>query len=223
MFSVYGSGGRVFRGSLEQMRDIGPISAVGRMQGIEPLGIDARDGPASQAASLIPHPPSDVAHRIALDSYAQTQKGLRQRQPITRVAALMSPKVITLDDRTNVHDAWQRLSQEGINQAPVVDHNKVLVGLFSRTQLLTPENLDLPEISMAAWRALLNQRVADLMWTPVPSVSPDTDIRRVASVLLDTALPGLAVADEEGTVVGFISRSDILRAVVADPPLDLWG
>jgi CBS domain-containing protein len=61
------------------------------------------------------------------------------------------------------------------------------------------------------------------MWTPVPSVSPDTDIRRVASVLLDTALPGLAVADEEGTVVGFISRSDILRAVVADPPLDLWG
>jgi hypothetical protein len=23
-------------------------------------------------------------------------------------------------------------------------------------------------------------------------------------------------------VVGFVSRSDILRAVVADPPLDLW-
>ena len=60
------------------------------------------------------------------------------------------------------------------------------------------------------------------MWTPVPSVAPDTDIRRVARVLLDSGLPGLAVVDDDGRVTGFISRSDILRAVVADPPLDLW-
>jgi hypothetical protein len=32
----------------------------------------------------------------------------------------------------------------------------------------------------------------------------------------------LPVADDEGRVTGFVSRSDILRAVVADPPLDLW-
>jgi CBS domain-containing protein len=66
------------------------------------------------------------------------------------------------------------------------------------------------------------QPVVDVMWTPVPSVSPDTDIRRVARVLLDTGLPGLPVVSEEGKVTGFVSRSDILRAVVADPPLDLW-
>ena len=66
-------------------------------------------------------------------------------------------------------------------------------------------------------------RVVDIMATPVPSVSPDADIRRVARVLLDTGLPGLAVANEEGNVIGFVSRSDILRAVVTDPPLDLWG
>jgi len=223
MFSVYGVGGRVFRGSLEQMRTIGPVSAVGRTQGIEPLGIDPRDGPASQPAALTPHLPSDVAHRNALASYAQTQKSPRQRQPVTRVDSLMSHKVVTLSDRISMHGAWQQLFRENISQAPVVDHNNVLVGLFSRAQILTPEILDLPEISMAAWHALLAQPVADLMWTPVPSVSPDTDIRRVARVLLDTALPGLAVADEQGTVVGFISRSDVLRAVVADPPLDLWG
>jgi len=29
--------------------------------------------------------------------------------------------------------------------------------------------------------------------------------------------------DDQGLVMGFISRSDILRAVVTDPPLDLWG
>jgi CBS domain-containing protein len=61
------------------------------------------------------------------------------------------------------------------------------------------------------------------MSTPVPCVAPDTDIRRVARVLLDTDLPGLPVVDDEGVVTGFVSRSDILRAVVTDPPLDLWG
>jgi hypothetical protein len=63
------------------------------------------------------------------------------------------------------------------------------------------------------------QSVAELMWTPVPCVSADTDIRRVARVLLDTGLPGLPVVDDDGKVMGFVSRSDILRAVVADPRL----
>ena len=61
------------------------------------------------------------------------------------------------------------------------------------------------------------------MVSPIPTVSPDTGLRRLASVLLDTGLPGLPVTDEYGSLVGFISRTDILRAVAADPPLDLWS
>ncbi|HMZ87367.1 MAG TPA: CBS domain-containing protein, partial [Giesbergeria sp.] len=65
--------------------------------------------------------------------------------------------------------------------------------------------------------------VSAVMVTPVPTVAPDTDVRRLASVLLDTGLPGLPVTDEAGIPVGFVSRTDILRAVAADPPLDLWS
>ena len=43
----------------------------------------------------------------------------------------------------------------------------------------------------------------------------------VAGVLLDTGLPGLPVTEEAGVLIGFISRTDILRAVAADPPLDV--
>jgi CBS domain-containing protein len=31
------------------------------------------------------------------------------------------------------------------------------------------------------------------------------------------------VSSAEGRVLGFVSRSDLLRAIVADPPLDLWS
>jgi CBS domain-containing protein len=31
------------------------------------------------------------------------------------------------------------------------------------------------------------------------------------------------VVDDAGAVVGFVSRSDIVRAVAHEPPLDLWS
>jgi CBS-domain-containing membrane protein len=89
--------------------------------------------------------------------------------------------------------------------------------------LLQPQQLADSAQHALAWQGLLARSVIDIMATPVPSVAPESDIRRVAQVLLDTGLPGLPVVDEQGRVSGFVSRSDILRAVVTDPPLDLWG
>ena len=70
---------------------------------------------------------------------------------------------------------------------------------------------------------LARRPVSEVMVSPVPTVSADTELRRVAAVLLDTGLPGLPVTDEWGSMAGFVSRTDILRAVAADPPLDLWS
>ena len=71
--------------------------------------------------------------------------------------------------------------------------------------------------------ALARRPVSEVMVSPVATVSADTDLRRVAQVFLDTGLPALPVTDEDGRCSGFISRTDILRAMVADPPLDLWS
>ena len=70
---------------------------------------------------------------------------------------------------------------------------------------------------------LARRPVSEVMASPIPAVTADTELRRVAAVLLDTGLPGLPVTDEAGVLAGFISRTDILRAVAADPPLDLWS
>ena len=60
------------------------------------------------------------------------------------------------------------------------------------------------------------------MSTPVVAAAPITDIRRIASVMLDKGVDGVPVISETGRIMGFVSRSDILRAVVTDPPLSLW-
>ena len=135
----------------------------------------------------------------------------------------MSPGATTLNETASVAQAWDLLSEQHLGQAPVVDANGVLVGLLTRADLMRPERLPGAKAHSLVWQALLMQSVTELMWTPVPSVAPDTDIRRLARVLLDTGLPGLPVVDEQGRVIAFVSRTDILRAVVADPPLDLWS
>lgn len=227
MFFVYGIGGRIFRGSPEQLRQIGGVNAIARGRAMQPLGRDGRDpesGSPDAVFALEPPPaPVDEAHRSALAAYAGTQKVEHPPQPLRRVAELMSRTVVTLPDSATVLEAWHKLAENTVGQAPVVNSAGRLVGLLSRADLMRPERLPSPESHALVWHALLAQRVTELMWTPVPSVNPSADIRRVASVLLDTGLPGLPVVDDEGVVLGFISRSDILRAVVMSPPLDLWG
>ena len=193
-----------------------------RSRAVAPIGLDPNDQNPSRFTDLVPQLPTDVAHRTALAAYAQTGNTGQPRHLLTRVDAIMSSPVTTIADTFTVEEAWQVLAQQHLGQAPVVDSDGMLVGLLSRADLMRPERLPGPESHTLVWRALLMQSVAEIMWTPVPSVAADTDIRRVARVLLDTGLPGLPVVDDHGRVTGFVSRSDILRAVVADPPLDLW-
>ena len=227
MFSIYGVGGQLFRGSLEKLRQIGGVNAVARHNALEAVGRDGRNAQSSSPGAFTPQASSpttgDEAHRSALAAYAQTQEVVLPRHPLRLVDAVMSRTVITIPDSATVLQAWQILARHGVGQAPVLDGNATLVGLLSRADLLRPDRLPQPDSHALVWQALLAQSVVDIMSTPVPGVASDTDIRRVARVLLDTGLPGLPVIDDDGLVIGFVSRSDILRAVVTDPPLDLWG
>ena len=232
MFSVYGMQGRLFRGSLEQLRQVGGVGALTRSRSLLPTGKEGDDRLAESFGAFVEsaankagggNVPAEDSRSAALSAYTETRAGNTERHPLTQVSELMSPQIISLKDTATVWQAWQVLSEKRVGQAPVVDANDHLVGLLTRADLLSPERLPSPDSHALAWRALMMQNVTDIMVTPVPSVAPDSDIRRVAQVLLDSGLPGLPVVDEQGLVAGFISRSDILRAVVTDPPLDLWG
>ena len=49
-----------------------------------------------------------------------------------------------------------------------------------------------------------------------------TDIRRIARVMLERGVDGVPIVNDGGALLGFVSRSDILHAVVTDPPLSVW-
>ena len=228
MFFVYGTSGQLFRGSVEQLRQIKGVGSLARLRRIEALGRDGRDvseDPGAPAAPLREASAHGFENSRAapLSAYLQTQHSASQRRPLSTVADVMSRQPITLPDTATLLQAWQLLAEHRVGQAPVLNAQGQLVGLLTRADVMQAQQLPDPARQAQAWQTLLVRPVADIMVTPVPSVAAQSDIRRVAQVLLDTGLPGLPVVDEQGQVSGFISRSDILRAVVTDPPLDLWG
>lgn len=260
MFSIYGESGRIFRGAMEDLWRVDALRGVMRARRTPGHALDPRDPAAvasrratarlvrageapdmeadtDEVVATIEAPPRSLAAGAALSAYAQASGQGRERQPLRRVADVMTRQPMTVDADTSVFEAWRLLGERGVGQAPVLAGRASgapgrLAGLISRAELLDLRRLPRPDAPADAWRELLMRPVSAVMFSPVPAVSPDADLRRVARVLLDTHLPGLPVLDtvdssvegqDDGVLVGFISRSDILQAVVHDPPLDLWG
>ncbi len=221
MFSIYGESGRLFRGAMEDLWRIDALRALARTRRLDtsesPAAVGGHEAPRVPAVHLTP------SGAAALTAYAQAAGTQTTRHPLTRVADVMSRQVTTVAHDQPVLQAWQLLGRAGLGQAPVTGAQGELVGLLTRAELLNLDRLPQPDAPTLVWRALLMQPVSAVMLSPVPAVDEPTELRRVARVLLDTHLPGLPVVAEDGRVTGFISRSDILSAVVHDPPLDLWS
>lgn len=222
MFFVFGPSGQMYRGGPENLAQVAPVRRVQRPQALRTRPLDA-DTPAAPAAAPAAAAPRPLRLLEAVSAYVQTEQGPAQpRQPLTRVADVMTRGALGVAPGARVNDAWQTLAEHRIAQAPVVNAQGQVVGLLLRADM-APLDL-LPEPGAVKQAIDLARRpVSEVMVSPVPTVAADTELRRVAGVLLDTGLPGLPVTDERGLLAGFISRTDILRAVAADPPLDLWS
>ena len=220
MFYVFGLNGPIYQGGPDRLRQIAPVRAVARPSGLR-SSASGVESEASQARDGLPGLPARA--QDAVSAYRGTAQGPKQaRQQLHLVRDVMTQGAITVRPNHTVRQAWAILAEKKIAQAPVLDAQDRVVGLLLRADMAPLELLPEPGAVRAAM--LLAQRsVADVMISPVPAVADSTDLRRVAHVLLEMGLPGLPVTDDAGRLSGFISRTDILRAVASDPPLDLWG
>ncbi|MDO8890708.1 MAG: CBS domain-containing protein [Sulfurimicrobium sp.] len=206
MFSIYGLSGQLFRGTLEEMNRVRALERAKSARTVarddDDRGIDAEAG---------------RSHEEAVQAYRAMLPREIERGPLYHADQIMQRRVITVADSDDVAQAWRTLRDHRIHQAPVLDDSAQLVGIVSERDLLTALNIDAGRIIEA-----INRRVLDVMTTPVIATAPVTDIRRIAAVMLEHGVDGVPITNDRGRLVGFVSRSDILRAVVTDPPLSLW-
>ncbi|MDP1735269.1 MAG: CBS domain-containing protein [Sulfuritalea sp.] len=214
MFSIYGLTGQIFSGTLEQLGQVRAAVPVRRVRAIDEDGREwASPVPAGAGHSRYgPGPGAEAVREYATASRADLERG-----PLYRAEQIMQRPVIVLRADDDVAQAWRTLSNNRIHQSPVLDAAGRLAGLVSERNLLTALNVE-----DGVLRDVLARRVSDVMSSPVVSAHPATDIRRIARVMLDYGVDGVPVVDADHVLAGFISRSDILHAVIAEPPVSLW-
>jgi CBS domain-containing protein len=228
MFSLYGISGQDFRGTLEQLSKLPGMTASRHVRGI------GREGEATLSHSLQPsltsfvptierHPTgghsgyASAGFESAIESYRSMLDLDQDRDPLYHAYQIMTHEVFTLTQEIAAATAWRGLLGQGVRQAPVLDDSGGVIGLVTERALLTTFNLERKQA-----RTPLTHHVRDVMITPVICADPITDIRRIARAMIELDLPCVPVANENHALLGLVSRGDILRAVIADPPLSLW-
>ncbi|TQD25185.1 CBS domain-containing protein [Methanolobus vulcani] len=150
------------------------------------------------------------------------------------VKDVMNTEVVTCSSETPIREVAQLLKQEKISGLPVVDGDKV-IGIVSEGDILklleVPEHggLWLPspfEVIEVPIRELLNweetkdmledfgsKPIKEIMTKSVYAVGPDTFIEDAATILSKHKINRLPVVNEDGTLVGIVTRGDIIAGL----------
>ncbi len=124
------------------------------------------------------------------------------------VSEYMATNLITFTPETPIMQVVDTLLGKSITGAPVCNGNKELVGLIDDKDCLKV-------LFDSAYhnQPVDNRTVADYMTSVMKTITLDCDIYEVADIFLTTKYKRLVVLDDNGRLVGQISRADVLRAI----------
>jgi len=129
-----------------------------------------------------------------------------------RVCELMTAKPITVDPKTPMLEARQRMVEKRIRHLVVVENARV-VGIVTDRDIRL--NLPSPATSLSVWEInylLAQLTVGGVMSASVIVVDPDRPVAEAARIMMDHKIGALPVVDE-GRLVGIITESDFVRAM----------
>jgi CBS domain-containing protein len=135
-----------------------------------------------------------------------------------RVEALMTGPLVTIGHDATLAEAWRTMRARQVRHLPVLDADRRLVGMLTDHDLrLVILERCLEEEPEALARTLGRLRVNEIMTWAVVTVPPDADLREAARLMHERGLGAVPVA-EGGRVVGMLTATDVIRAVVGGVP-----
>lgn len=132
---------------------------------------------------------------------------------VARNVMTPNPWTITADARLDT--AIHALVRHRIKRLPVVEEERRLVGIVSRTDILRAVAVDRPIATPDLPRTTVAHTVADLMTANVPTVAPTASADDVLTAIVDSPFRRVVVTDADRRVVGIVTDRSVLAH--ADP------
>jgi CBS-domain-containing membrane protein len=144
------------------------------------------------------------------------------------VREVMTREPVSVQAEEAALDAWKRMLAHGVKALPVVDDQGVVMGLLTSEDLVERAGLSarlavaqrLDEETLQAEMELLRRsglRVKEVMSQPPITVRAEDSLGLAAARMVRHAVTRLPVVDEQGRLIGMISRLDVLRQVMEVP------
>jgi len=149
------------------------------------------------------------------------------------VKEIMTRSVISVRREDTLQDVARLLTDFRISGLPVTDGQNRVVGMITEGDLIRfarnrqiPIVLDMlgngvyvnyePPTSLEEQIAeATGLRVAEVMTRKVTTVTPETPVEEAAQLMVNRKIKRIPVVDADGTLVGIVSRADIVRSVMA--------
>ena len=138
------------------------------------------------------------------------------------VRDVMTKNVVKIRADADFTEATNLLSENRISGLPVVDEEDRVIGVITEGDVLSMAGLRKEHAFKDIIRHILGEplsrpkesrQLRDVMSAPAITTGPDADVRDVALTLDEKRIKRLPVVDEQGRLIGVISRADIVRAI----------
>ncbi|HKL13311.1 MAG TPA: CBS domain-containing protein [Halanaerobiales bacterium] len=144
---------------------------------------------------------------------------------------IMTTDVVTVDPETSVKEAANLMSEKDISGLPVVQNGE-LVGIVTENDLIIKDKkLHFPEyinviggiIYLESYKKFREEfkkfvavKVKELMTEDVVTVSPDTSIEDLATIMHQENINRLPVVDNSGQLIGIVTRGNIVKHIAVE-------
>ncbi len=129
----------------------------------------------------------------------------------THVRDIMSDNIVAIRADDTLSTVEDIMTLGHVRHMPVVQGGR-LVGVVSERDLLRASLSNLGEFGTAQRRAFLyGVEIKRVMSEPPVVIDPDATVAMAASVMADRKIGCLPVVDPQGTLVGMLTETDILR------------
>lgn len=123
------------------------------------------------------------------------------------VTDYMTRKLVTFTRDTNVFDAIKKMMNHKITSAPVIGDEGDLIGIFSERDCIDV-------VIDAAYNQGMAGNIGDFMTTEIVTIDIGASILDVAEKFHSMHVRSFPVF-QDADLVGIISRTDVLKAIVA--------
>ena len=142
-------------------------------------------------------------------------KNKKQKERALKVYQIMNKPVRTIDAEATIKEAWQIFCEHNFHHFPVLKDNK-LCGIVSDRDLLK-HNSYLTEKHLAE-----NTPIREIMHEKILACNERTSIREAADFMFRCSAGSILVIDREDNLLGIVTRTDILKSLIHQAPLELW-